>query len=237
MVFSIEGLNNWKAPILGTWLDLDYAPKQHLWQCHDVLLSYITSPMFNLSLNDGYAPGTEFTDEVWRNFPTFRPNLAKYFIKTYGNTDIQPGDIVFWSAYGGVGGLPHVAVALTTRSGSQVYCVSQNPGVVREVWLTTDNILGTLRPIGSAQVPPPEKPEEEDDEMKNSGFYYVNEKGTQINIIVCFATGSFFAFGSNNSNYVNGMAAAFGTGNFAKITPTGVKNLKAAMAKTRSNKA
>ena len=147
MTYSLAGLNAWANSINGKWLDLDYAPKQHLWQCHDVFLSYIVQPMFALSVGDGHAPGTEYTDQVWRNFPTHRPALAQKFTK-YSGTAIQAGDIVFWARYGAVGGLPHVAVALSAPDPQgRIYCVTQNPGAVQHAWLSTAGVLGGLRPI------------------------------------------------------------------------------------------
>lgn len=141
----MDQLEEWANSIRGKWLDLDYAPKQHLWQCHDVFLSYIVD-CFGLSVGDGHAPGTEYTDQVWRYFPYHRPALATRFVKLDASS-IKRGDIVFWWRYGPVGGLPHVAVALADAGAKGVYCVTQNPGAVKFDTLSLSGVLGVLRPI------------------------------------------------------------------------------------------
>ena len=146
MTFSIDALERWVSSVDGKWIDLDYAPKQHIWQCHDILLSYIVS-VFGLAVTDGHAPGTEYTDQVWRQFPNHRPRLATVFTKHTGTSGIRAGDVVFWSSYGDVGNLPHVAVALSSIQPNGTFlAVSQNPGHTKKVWLTTAGILGYLRP-------------------------------------------------------------------------------------------
>lgn len=157
MAYSDAALNAWAISINDIWLDLDGAPASAPYQCHDVFLSYITSPIIGLPLSDGYAPGTEYTDECWRQYPTNRPGLATKFTR-YSGTGIKAGDVVFWSSYGGVGGLPHVAVALSgVNAQGQIYCVTQNPGKVKHAWLSVANVLGGFRPITESSPAAPEK--------------------------------------------------------------------------------
>ena len=172
MTYSDAGLIAWANSINGVYLDLDGAPRSAPYQCHDVFLSYIVNPMFGLPLSDGYAPGTEYTDECWRQFPTNRPGLAKKFTR-YSGTGIKAGDVIFWSSYGAVGGLPHVAVALSgVNAQGQVYCVTQNPGAVKHAWLSVANVLGGFRPI-----------------TESSGSNPSNKKGINLMMFDIYVTG------------------------------------------------
>lgn len=137
-------LDRWADGIVGKLLDLDNAPRSNPYQCHDVFLSLLYA--LGGKPGDGHAPGTEYTDQVWRSFPTHRPNLARLFQKL-GPSQIRRGDVVFWYSYAGVGGLPHVAVALADATPQTVFCVTQNPGQVKLAHLTRAGVLGVLRPL------------------------------------------------------------------------------------------
>lgn len=146
-------LTKWADSIDGKYLDLDAAPAQQPAQCHDVWLSYLYA--LGGKPGDGHAPGEAgWTSEVWRQFPTHRPGLARLFTRHDGKT-IKAGDVVFWSAYDG-NGLPHVAVALADAGQYSVYCLTQNPGAVHREYLTRRGVLGVLRPI--TKTPPTSKP-------------------------------------------------------------------------------
>lgn len=95
-------LDAWADSLDGKLLDLDGAPRKAPHQCHDVLLAYIVA--LGGAISDGHAPGSEYTDQVWRAYPRHRPNLARIFAR-YGPEEIKRGDAVFWSRYPGVGGL------------------------------------------------------------------------------------------------------------------------------------
>lgn len=146
-------LDRWADSIDGRWLDLDAAPAGAPYQCHDVWLSYLYE--HGGRPGDGYAPGTGYTDQVWRQFPVTE-RVGRLFTK-HGPDTIKRGDVVFWSAYDG-SGLPHVAVALADAGQYTVYCLTQNPGRVRREYLTRRGVLGVLRPITATHTTPDPTP-------------------------------------------------------------------------------
>ncbi|KKI19672.1 MULTISPECIES: hypothetical protein [unclassified Leucobacter] len=156
-------LDRWAASIDGRLLDLDAAPRQQPYQCHDVWLSYLYA--LEGRPGDGYAPGTGFTDQVWRQFPVTE-HVGSLFTRHDGKT-IRRGDVVFWAAYDG-SGLPHVAVALRDAGQYSVYCLTQNPGAVHREHLTRRGVLGVLRPITTSNPTPTPAPitRDEDDMFK-----------------------------------------------------------------------
>ena len=138
---STPDLNRWYARIAWQTIDVDGAFPG---ECHDVALSWMY--YLGVTPGDGHAPGSGYTDQVWRQFPHHRPGLANHFTK-HDASEIRRGDIVYWSAYAGVGGLPHTAVATGPASGGYVRAVTQNPDAVHIENLTLDGVLGVLRPI------------------------------------------------------------------------------------------
>ncbi|GAA1790968.1 hypothetical protein [Leucobacter iarius] len=149
MTFNLDA---WADGIDGRLLDLDAAPAQQPAQCHDVWLSYLYA--LGGKPGDGHAPGAAgWTSEVWKQYPTHRPNLAKLFTR-HGPSGIRRGDVVFWSAYDGAG-LPHVAVALADAGPTTVECLTQNPGPVHREHLSRRGVLGVLRPITKTKPAPP----------------------------------------------------------------------------------
>lgn len=138
---SLPDLNAWYAGIAGQTIDVDGAMPG---ECHDVGLSWMY--YLGVTPGDGHAPGTEYTDEVWKQFPNHRPGLAQHFTK-HDASEIRRGDLVYWYAYAGVGGLPHVAVATGPAANGVVRCVTQNPREVHIENLTLDGVLGVLRPL------------------------------------------------------------------------------------------
>lgn len=142
----IKALNSWATSIIGRYIDLDGFPPSHPWQCHDVLLSMLVS-IFGLPIGAGHAAGDGWTDEVWKQFPGYRPQLKEHFTKHYGVEGIRAGDVIFWPY--GSRGYPwsHIAVAMGAVVNGRVQCVSQNPGATQLVWLDVSEALGYLRPI------------------------------------------------------------------------------------------
>lgn len=138
-------LDQWAASVDGRYIDLDSAPAGAEYQCHDLFLSY--GYALGMEPGDGHAPGTGYTDQVWRQYPRHRPGLAKLFARR-GPESIRRGDVVFWAAYAGVGGLPHVAIALEDARRDSVLCMTQNPQRSHRERLTLTGVLGVLRPIG-----------------------------------------------------------------------------------------
>lgn len=136
-----DELDAWADRVDGERLDLDGAFPG---ECHDVFLSYLYE--LGGAAGDGHAPGIGYTDGVYRQFPSYRPGLARIFTK-HGAESIRRGDVVFWAAYGGVGGLPHVAVALAGAANGKVLAVTQNPGPTKVAELSLAGVLGVLRPI------------------------------------------------------------------------------------------
>ena len=145
-------ISRWALGLEGKGIDRDGAPKRVPIQCHDVWLDYLyalggKAPM-------GFAPGSGYTDQVWRQFP-YDKRLEGLFTKHSGSSTIKRGDVIFWSAYVEGGGLPHVAVALDPVSGGRVRVVSQDAGkTVQIVRLSTKGILGYLRPKQAIKAKP-----------------------------------------------------------------------------------
>lgn len=77
--------------------------------------------------------------------------------------------------------------------------------------------------------------EEEDEDMAvNSGFYY-KTGGKQLNVIVNFGSGAFHEYEASG-DYNNGIATAFQTTDFAKITKSHRDKLEQDCAKIRQGK-
>ena len=156
-------VDQWAASVDGKYLDLDgYGVPPN--QCHDVWLSYLTK-VAGGTMAMGYAP-SDYTDSVFTHFPV--AGVDSKFTKHNGTAGIRKGDVVFW-AYGSTYyPWSHVAVALASPSGNQVYCMTQNPGNTNKANLTLVGALGYLRPKNAVNPPKPTDPatpEEEDDGM------------------------------------------------------------------------
>lgn len=148
-------LTAWADRITGQWVDRDAAPWWHVWQCHDVWLDYLYEVVGGKP-GDGHAPGAQgYTYEVFNQFPTYRPALAKLFTKHEGAAGIRPGDVVFWPQGSTNHPNSHVVVALgpVTALGT-IRCVSQNPGPATITHLSAYQVAGYLRPI----IDPTEEP-------------------------------------------------------------------------------
>lgn len=171
---------NWSQSIRYKYLDLDGFPPSHPWQCHDVLLSYLMV-ILGLPIWHGHAPGQGWTSEVWLQFPRYRPELAKHFVKRRGSAGIKRGDILFWAFGDPNYPYSHIAVALGPMVNGWIPCVSQNPGPVQWVNLAVSNILGYLEPIlENVYTPPTPKSEETkkaEANMTNAMFVVKNPRG------------------------------------------------------------
>lgn len=163
----LERLNRWASAVNGRYLDLDGFPPQQPYQCHDVLLSYIRD-CFGLPISAGHAPGAGWTDEVWKQFPSYRPQLAGHFSKHPGSAGLRAGDICFWPYGSRNHPWSHITVAMSgVDANGYVTCVSQNPGPTQIMKLPVHQMIGFLRPFASqdqssANPAPPKKKEEED---------------------------------------------------------------------------
>lgn len=141
-------LTEWADRITGQWVDRDYAPSFHVWQCHDVWLDYLYE-VIGGKPGDGHAPGAQgYTYEVFNQFPTYRPALADLFTKHEGAAGIRPGDVVFWPQGSTNHPNSHVVVALGPVTALGTFrCVSQNPGPATITHLPAYQVAGYLRPI------------------------------------------------------------------------------------------
>lgn len=141
----------WANSVNGSCLDLDGFPPEQPYQCHDVWLSLITS-VLGLKVADGFAPGSGYTDQVWRQFPVTEA-LGKKFTKHTGAAGIRRGDVLFWP-YGDPNyPWSHVAAALGPVVNGQVLCLTQNPGCTNVATLPVSQLLGYLRPIVTSKPP------------------------------------------------------------------------------------
>ncbi len=69
--------------------------------------------------------------------------------------------------------------------------------------------------------------------MKTAGFYYKRKDGKILNIIVNPVSGFFHEYEANDGGYNSPIAAAFGTGNYARITESHARKLELDAAKVR----
>lgn len=200
---STADLDTWAASVDGVSLDMDYAFPQ---ECHDVFLSRLVS--LGGTISDGHAPGVGYTNAVWHGFPNYRPGLAKLFTR-HGPETILRGDIVFWDSYAGVGGLPHVAVALADAPPGSVYAMTQNPGVARRATLTRTGVVGVLRPISITTAAAATTQTEEDDDMPKNQACWTRKKGKQINRVFNAVSGFDHEWESKNGEYNTNILKTF----------------------------
>ena len=153
----------------------------------------------------------------------------------------RPGDIAFWDY--GTPVYPYSHVAIVERdTGGQLVCLTQNPGRTQTATLTKAGLIGYLRPKQFNPPPNPLKPTtqtptiEEIETMKTAGFYYKRKDGKTINIIMNPVSEFFHDYEANDGGYNSPVAAAFGTGNFAKISESHANKLAADAAKVREGK-
>lgn len=139
-----KAFKNWKKAVDGVYLDLDGFPPEQPYQCHDVWLSYITY-IFGLTIRDGYAPGSGYTDQVFKQFP-FTKALDTHFNKHVGVGGVKAGDVLFWAYGDPVYPYSHVAIALGPAKNGYILTMTQNPGKTRIESLPISNLLGYLRP-------------------------------------------------------------------------------------------
>lgn len=142
----------WVAAVNGSYIDMDGFPPSAPYQCHDVWLSMLVQ-VFGERIYSGHAPGAGWTDEVFKQFPRYRPELTKHFRKRTGSAGIRNGVVIFWP-YGDPN-FPwsHVAVALEPPRNGYVRCVTQNPGATQIANLPLSRMLGYLEPIIEAPKP------------------------------------------------------------------------------------
>ena len=240
--FDLDAL---AAELDGKFLDLDAAPRQHPWQCHDVFLALVLA--LGGKLTDGHAPGTEYTDQVWRAYPRHRPNLARLFTR-HGPEEIRRGDAVFWSSYAGAGGLPHVAIALEDARANDVLCLTQNPDRVRRARLTRTGVLGVLRPITTQPTPTTQKKDEEDDmaTKERVGLYYTEPSNGWIYYVIADTDSGLYHRTSAGEKGKEmdmpqlqrwALAYSVGGGGFMLTTPDEAKGLEKACASVRTGRA
>lgn len=146
----MSALSDWAGAVDGHYLDLDAAPSQQPYQCHDVWLSYLVSVVGG-TIYDGHAPENVDpngpTSEVWRQFPNHRPRLVRLFTKHHGAGGIRAGDVVFWQPGASNHPASHVVVALSGVDQFGTFaCVSQNPGPALVTRLSAHQVAGYLRP-------------------------------------------------------------------------------------------
>ena len=166
--------------------------------------------------------------------------LTKWFDILPANVPARPGDVAFWDY--GTPAYPWSHVAIVERdTGGQLVCLTQNPGRTQTAALTKRGLIGYLRPkqfnpAYTAPAPakaPTQTTIEEVESVKTAGFYYQRKDGKIINIIVNPVSGFFHDYEANDGGYNSPVAAAFGTGNFAKISESHANKLALDAAKVR----
>lgn len=78
--------------------------------------------------------------------------------------------------------------------------------------------------------------EEDEDMCKNSGIWWTAANGKQMNAVVNTCSGYFDEFESSDGAYNSGIALAFGTGSFQKISASQAGNIKNRCAEVRQGK-
>lgn len=136
--------SDYLASVNGVGLNVD---GQHGNQCWDLWSHYavnlIGATYWNTGTNAGGGcrshPG--YTCGLWYGFD--RSGLGQWFTPHTGTP--QRGDVAIWEWGSPVGPNSHVAIVVEDR-GSNVYCMTQNPGASHYGNLSKAGILGYLRP-------------------------------------------------------------------------------------------
>lgn len=240
----LVALNAWAAGIRGKYVDRDGFPPSQPYQCHDVLLDFIVDVM-GLSLGAGHAGGDGWTDEVWKRFPWYRPELATRFTKHVGTAGLRAGDVVFWP-YGSMNHpWSHIVVAMSgVDEYGYILCVSQNPGPVDIIRLPAYQALGYLRPIITEyQIPltPAPEPEEEDEDMSRPVTFAKVKNSKEYEVTTYFPdTGEERVFtqakNKEGESYIRNVALTYGCAPdcpFSILTPSHYDAVKREFAASR----
>ena len=225
----------------GYFIDMDAVYGAQCWDLWShYAVNHIGVPVAQTYTNyGGYGAHQGYACNVYHH--AARAGLTRWFDILPPGAAARPGDVAFWDY--GTPVYPYSHVAIVERdTGGQLVCLTQNPGRTQTATLTKAGLIGYLRPKQFNPPPNPLKPTtqtptiEEIETMKTAGFYYKRKDGKTINIIMNPVSGFFHDYEANDGGYNSPVAAAFGTGNFAKISESHANKLAADAAKVREGK-
>lgn len=145
-------LDAWGADVNGREIDRDGAYGA---QCWDLVADY-AERVVGCPVADFWtlwAPGTldhTLVSSMWLYWPV-KPSIVHYFVPVSRHEPIQYGDVLIW-ARSSAFPASHIAVATGPAVGGLVPCWTQNPGPAQHALLTTQGLLGILRPITSTEI-------------------------------------------------------------------------------------
>jgi LysM repeat protein len=135
---------NWLNSVNGKAIEMDKswgAQCWDLWSHYAVNMIGATFWMTGTNAGGGCPQHSGFTCGLWKTFD--RSGLGTWFTPVQGPP--QRGDVAIWEWGSPAGPNSHVAIVVEDR-GSNVYCMTQNPGAAHYGNLSKAGILGYLRP-------------------------------------------------------------------------------------------
>ncbi len=135
---------NWLNSVNGKAIEMDKswgAQCWDLWSHYAVNMIGATFWMTGTNAGGGCPQHSGFTCGLWKTFD--RSGLGTWFTPVQGPP--QRGDVAIWEWGSPAGPNSHVAIVVEDR-GSNVYCMTQNPGAAHYANLSKAGILGYLRP-------------------------------------------------------------------------------------------
>lgn len=175
----------WREWAVGKLIDIDgwYGA-----QCWDAFADYAIrcagAAGYEAWTSGNAGADTSLVSSIWLKFPA-RPGIEKRFRQVSRNETPRAGDVAIW-ARSSAFPQSHIGICTGRSRPGQIEVVSQNlrgsatsaAGAVSVDWLTTDGLLGYLRPSNSQDpTPTPVIGEEEDDDMANA--VYVQDAATK----------------------------------------------------------
>lgn len=160
----------WRAWAVGKLIDIDGAYGAQcwdLWADYAIRTQGATAMSTYTSQNAGNDSG--YASSLWTAFPA-RPGIDTHFVKLGRDITPREGDVAVWARSAAFPG-SHVAMCTGRTRPGQVECVSQNDqgtataaaGATHVTWITTNGLLGYLRPKSNHNDQPVSPAEGEED--------------------------------------------------------------------------
>ena len=237
-------LAQYVASVRYQWIDVDRVFGAQCWdQWSHYATNFLGVPSWPTYTNAGGThPHAGYACNVHHNARA--AGLERWFVILPANATPQPGDVAFWEFGSAWYPWSHVATVLAALPNGMLRCLTQNPGAVQIADLIPRGIIGYLRPraltVGAldtnkTRTLTASEKQENTTMSKNAGFAY-ERAGKQINVIANTDSGFFHEFESNEGGYNSGIARAFQTGNFEKISASQARKLEADCAAVRAGK-
>lgn len=152
---------SWRQSVVGRHIDIDGAYGAQCWDLWaDYAIRVHDAEFYSTFTRMGVGADSGLASSLWLYFPA-RPGIDTQFTRLGPNTAIRAGDVVVW---GRGGSFPdsHVAIATGNTASNSAEFITQNDGsagaasgATRVGWLTTNGMLGVLRPKKSPAPPVP----------------------------------------------------------------------------------